>query len=139
MSTENRVVDIVLDQNVSYGLLMQFMDVDESAYPQTETPVNLTGVSLRASIKDSLESTGTKLADFTMAVLNAGQGQVSMGLPVATVNSIVSKASPLRYPYNPRLRFAGYYDVIMTKGTGASLTSYRVMEGSVYVSDGVTV
>lgn len=48
MSTENRVVDIILDQNVSYGLMLQFMDIDDSAYPATETPVNLTGVTLKS-------------------------------------------------------------------------------------------
>uniref|UniRef100_A0AAU8EDW0 LtfC/p132/Gp6 beta-sandwich domain-containing protein n=2 Tax=unclassified bacterial viruses TaxID=12333 RepID=A0AAU8EDW0_9VIRU len=138
MSTENRVVDIILDQNVSYGLMLQFMDIDDSAYPATETPVNLTGVTLKSSIKDSLESTGVKLADFVVTVVNATQGQASLGLTAATVATIVSKASKERDKYNPRLRFAGYYDVIMTKGTGAAATSYRVMEGSVYVSDGVT-
>lgn len=138
MSTENRVVDIILDQNVSYGLMLQFMDIDDSAYPATETPVNLTGVTLKSSIKDSLESTGVKLADFVVTVVNATQGQASLGLTAATVATIVSKASKERDKYNTRLRFAGYYDVIMTKGTGAAATSYRVMEGSVYVSDGVT-
>lgn len=138
MSTENRVVDIILDQNVSYGLMLQFMDIDDSAYPATETPVNLTGVTLKSSIKDSLESTGIKLADFVVTVVNATQGQASLGLTAATVATIVSKASKERDKYNPRLRFAGYYDVIMTKGTGSTATSYRVMEGRVYVSDGVT-
>lgn len=80
MSTENRVVDIILDQNVSYGLMLQFMDIDDSAYPATETPVNLTGVTLKSSIKDSLESTGVKLADFVVTVVNATQGQASLGL-----------------------------------------------------------
>uniref|UniRef100_A0AAU8EEG3 LtfC/p132/Gp6 beta-sandwich domain-containing protein n=2 Tax=Viruses TaxID=10239 RepID=A0AAU8EEG3_9VIRU len=114
MSTENRVVDIILDQNVSYGLMLQFMDIDDSAYPATETPVNLTGVTLKSSIKDSLESTGVKLADFVVTVINATQGQASLGLTAATVATIVSKASKERDKYNPRLRFAGYYDVIMT-------------------------
>ena len=118
--------------------MLQFMDIDDSAYPATETPVNLTGVTLKSSIKDSLESTGVKLADFVVTVVNATQGQASLGLTAATVTTIVNKASKERDKYNPRLRFAGYYDVIMTRGTGATATSYRVMEGSVYVSDGVT-
>ncbi len=44
MSTENRVIDLVVDENVPYGLLMQFMDVDDR-YPSTSKPVDLTDFS----------------------------------------------------------------------------------------------
>lgn len=139
MSTENRVVDIILDQNVSYGLMLQFLDTDDSVNPPLDTPVDLTGATLKSSIKDSLETSGVKLADFVVTVINAKGGQASLGLTAATVTTIVNKASKERDKYNPRLRFAGYYDVVMTRGSGATATSFRIMEGSVYVSDGVTV
>lgn len=61
------------------------MDIDDSAYQATETPVNLTRVTLKSSIKDSLESTVVKLADFVVTVVNATQGKASLGLPACCI------------------------------------------------------
>ncbi|QGH45228.1 hypothetical protein [Bacteriophage Eos] len=138
MSTENRVIDIVLDENVPYGMIMQFFDVEQSVPPFTETPVDLKDFSLRASIAKNLDG-GAKIADFITAIVDAGQGVASLSLTKANVASCAAAASKERDKYNARLRFVGYYDVIMTRTTiGAEASSFRVMEGKVYLSDGVT-
>ncbi|EJB4242418.1 hypothetical protein MT068_001509 [Salmonella enterica] len=140
MSTENRVIDLVIDENVPYGLLMQFTDVDESVYPNTSEPVDLTGFSVRGQIKGSLEDGAPVIASFNTAIIDAKQGVASISLPIASVKTIGEKASKERDRYNPRQRFAGYYDIIMTRtAVGTTASSFRVMEGKVFISDGVTV
>ncbi|UXD79598.1 hypothetical protein OJNDCHOG_01670 [Klebsiella phage 150049] len=139
MSTENRVIDIVVDEKVPYGLIMQFMDVDDSVYPPTEVPVNLTGYSLRGTIKSSLDESAEVLANFKTRVIDAAQGAAAISLSVADVTNIGEKASKERDKYNPRQRFAGYYDILMTRDViGSEVSSFRIMEGKVYISDGVT-
>lgn len=137
MSTENRVVDIVVDENVPYGLLMQFMDYDE-ANPLVGTPVNLTGFTLKGSIKGSLEASAPIITNFNASIIDAKQGVASISLPKESVKLLGLAAKNERDKYNARLRFVGYYDVIMTRGPGATATSFRIMEGKVYISDGVT-
>ncbi|AAQ92752.1 hypothetical protein T5.136 [Escherichia phage T5] len=61
MSTENRVIDLVVDENVPYGLLMQFMDVDDSVYPSTSKPVDLTDFSLLEGVLKAAWKMGLKL------------------------------------------------------------------------------
>lgn len=139
MNTENRVIDLVIDENVPYGLMMQFLDVDDSVHPPTEVPVNLTGYSLRGTIKSSLDEDAETLATFTTNIIDAAQGAVAIGLPVESVENIGAKAAKDRDKYNPRQRFAGYYDIIMTRDViGSAISSFRIMEGKVFISDGVT-
>lgn len=139
MSTENRVIDIVIDEKVPYGLIMQFMDVDDSVYPPTEVPVNLEGYSLRGTIKSSLDENAEVLANFKTRVVDAAQGAAAISLSVADVTNIGEKASKERDKYNPRQRFAGYYDILMTRDViGSEVSSFRIMEGKIYISDGVT-
>ncbi|WAB24923.1 hypothetical protein [Citrobacter phage vB_CfrD-Cit2] len=139
MSTENRVIDIVVDEKVPYGLIMQFMDVDDSVYPPSEIPVNLTGYSLRGTIKASFDEDAETLATFKTRIIDAAQGAAAISLSIGDVNNIGIKASKERDKYNPRQRFAGYYDILMTRDViGSEVSSFRIMEGKVYVSDGVT-
>ncbi|WP_417644772.1 hypothetical protein [Citrobacter freundii] len=139
MSTENRVIDIVVDEKVPYSLILQFMDVDDSVYPPTEVPVNLTGYSLRGTIKSSLDENAEVLANFKTHVIDAAQGATAINLSIADTTNIGEKASKERDKYNPRQRFAGYYDILMTRDViGSEVSSFRIMEGKVYISDGVT-
>lgn len=139
MSTENRVIDIVVDEKVPYSLIMQFMDVDDSVYPPTEVPVNLTGYSLRGTIKSSLDENAEVLANFKTHIIDAAQGAATISLTLADITNIAAKASKERDKYNPRQRFAGYYDILMTRDViGSEVNSFRIMEGKVYISDGVT-
>ena len=138
MSTENRVIDVVLDENVPYGMIMQYIDVDDSTNPPTETVINLKDFSLRGSISKDLDG-GPILASFVTSIVDASQGVASISLTKAMVDTLAAAASKERDKYNARLRFIGYYDVIMTRTTiGADSSSFRVMEGKVYLSDGVT-
>lgn len=139
MSTENRVIDIIVDEKVPYSLILQFMDVDDSVYPPTEVPVNLTGYSLRGTIKSSLDENAEVLANFKTHVIDAAQGATTISLSIADTTNIGEKASKERDKYNPRQRFAGYYDILMTRDViGSEVNSFRIMEGKVYISDGVT-
>ncbi|EIS1948468.1 hypothetical protein LZD12_004769, partial [Salmonella enterica] len=115
------------------------MDVDDSVYPPTEVPVNLTGYSLRGTIKSSLDENAEVLANFKTRVIDAAQGAAAISLSVADVTNIGEKASKERDKYSPRQRFAGYYDILMTRDViGSEVSSFRIMEGKVYISDGVT-
>lgn len=137
MSTENRVIDIVLDENVPYGMIMQFFDV-ESDPPYNQDPVNLKDFSLRASVAKDLDGS-PPITNFITAIVDAAQGVASISLTKANVAALSAAASKERDKYNARLRFVGYYDVVMTRNTiGAETSSFRVMEGKVYLSDGVT-
>ncbi|MFP9048724.1 hypothetical protein, partial [Enterococcus faecalis] len=89
------------------------------------------------SIKSSLEDGAETVASFTTAIVDAAQGVASISLPVSAVTTIASKASKERDRYNPRQRLAGYYDVIITRtAVGSAASSFRIMEGKVYISDG---
>lgn len=139
MSTENRVIDLVIDEKVPYGLMMQFLDVDDSTYPPTNTPVKLTGYSIRGTIKTGLDENAETLASFNTKIIDAAQGAIAISLPVEAVDNIGEKATKERDKYNPRQRFAGYYDIIMTRDViGSAISSFRIMEGKVFISDGVT-
>lgn len=136
MNTENKTVDICVEANVSYGLVLQFEDVDTLKDSQSYYPIDITGATFRASIKDSLETTGKVLESFGVNIINPKDGVVSMSLTKAQTTNLSAKASLNRDKYNPRLRFVGYYDLIMTKASSA--TDFRVIEGKVYISDGAT-
>ncbi|QFR57725.1 hypothetical protein CPT_Slocum_168 [Serratia phage Slocum] len=138
MATENRTVDLTIDENTPFGMLLQFQDVDSSVYPPTEKPVDLTGFTLKGVIRDSLENNAALLATFVTSVVDAKQGVASISLTAADTTNLGTKASNTRDKFNQRLRFVGYYDIIMSRSGGVSPTSFRIIEGAVYISDGVT-
>lgn len=138
MSTENRTIDLTIDENVTYGLLLQFSDENADVFPPTSTPIDLTGFSLRGDIKASLEPGAPVLASFTTAIVSAAEGIAQISLPVETTQLLAQGAKPSRDIYNPRLRLVGYYDILMTRQAGDSPVSFRIMEGSIFISDGVT-
>lgn len=138
MATENRTVDLTIDENVPFGMLLQFQDIDDSVYPPTSKPVDLTGFTLKGVIRENLENNGAVLATFVTSVVDAKQGVASISLTAATTTDLGNKASSTRDRFNQRLRFLGYYDIIMSRTGGTSPTSFRIIEGAVYLSDGVT-
>lgn len=138
MATENRTVDLTVDENVPFGMLLQFQDIDDSVYPPLSKPVDLTGFTLKGVIRDSLEANAALLATFVTSVVDAKQGVASISLTAANTTDLGTKASKERDRYNQRLRFVGYYDIIMSRTGGTSPTSFRIIEGAVYLSDGVT-
>lgn len=136
-NTENKVVDLTIEANIPFALLMRFEDV-QSLLGEEEvfSPVNLTGYTFKGVIKDSLESNAVLIETFTISIVTAADGIVSISLTNTQTANVAAKASPTRDKYNPRLRFVGYYDIIISKtSTGAN---FRALEGKVYISDGVT-
>lgn len=138
MSTENKSVDLSIETQVGFGILMQFEDVTTVNGFTTSEPINLTGCTFKGSIKLSLNPGTPVLESFAIVVADTAKGIVSMGLTKAQTLNLSSKASSKRDPYNPRLRFVGYYDVILVKVTNGTSSETRILEGKVYVSDGVT-
>lgn len=137
MSTENKVIDLVIDENVPFGLILQFLDVDEDT--GEEVPINMTGYTLRGSISTTLEGTPNILVNFSTALVDPGQGVVSLALNKQQVDTITAAAKPSRDKFNPRVRPVGFYDIILTRDSlGSDTSSTRIMEGTVSISDGVT-
>lgn len=136
MSIENKMVDLSVEANIPYGLLMQFEDVETLFDSENIFPINLTGATFKGAIKDSLDPGAALLETFTITVIDAANGVVGVSLSKTQTANLTTKASKIRDKYNPRLRFVGYYDIIMTKTS--SNTNFRVLEGKVFISDGVT-
>lgn len=136
MSIENKMVDLSVEANIPYGLLMQFEDVETLLDSENIFPINLTGATFKGAIKDSLDPGAVLLETFTITVIDAAKGVVAVSLSKTQTANLTTKASKTRDKYNPRLRFVGYYDIIMTKTS--SNTNFRVLEGKVFISDGVT-
>lgn len=136
MSIENKMVDLSVEANIPYGLLLQFEDVETLLDSEVITPINLAGSTFKGVIKDSLDPGAVLLETFTITVVDSANGVVAVSLSKTQTANLTTKASKIRDKYNPRLRFVGYYDIIMTKTS--SNTNFRVLEGKVYISDGVT-
>lgn len=130
------MVDLSVEANIPYGLLMQFEDVETLFDSENIVPINLTGATFKGAIKDSLDPGAALLETFTITVIDAASGVVAVSLSKTQTANLTTKASKTRDKYNPRLRFVGYYDIIMTKTS--SNTNFRVLEGKVFISDGVT-
>lgn len=137
MSTENKIIDLVIDENVPFGMIMQFSDVDDIT--GAETPIDLSDYTLRGSISKTLEDGGAILTSFSTAIVDPDNGVASLALTPTQVALLSANASNIRDRYNPRVRFVGYYDLILTRTSlGADTSSTRIMEGKVQISDGVT-
>lgn len=134
MSTENKTIDMGVEANVPFNWLLQFEDVDDVTGESTR--INLTGSTFKGVIKGSLAPGAPVIETFTITLINATLGVVGVSLSKTQTANIATKATTLRDKYNPRLRFVGYYDIIMTKTSTNS--NYRVLEGKVFISDGVT-
>lgn len=130
------MVDLSVEANIPYGMLMQFEDVETLLDSENIFPINLTGATFKGAIKDSLDPGAALLETFTITVIDAASGVVAVSLSKTQTANLTTKASKTRDKYNPRLRFVGYYDIIMTKTS--SNTNFRVLEGKVFISDGVT-
>lgn len=140
MSTENKTVDLVVEANVAYGMIIQISDVTvTNGINVANTPVNITGASFRGSIRKELSSASPVIENFSIAVQSPTDGIALIRLTKAQTQNIMSKASTQRDKYNPRIRFVGYYDILMTRAPAAGeALEFRILEGKLYVSDGVT-
>lgn len=140
MSTENKTVDLIVEANVAYGMIIQISDITvTNGINVASTPVNITGASFRGSIRKELSSASPIIESFSISVQSPADGVALIRLSKAQTQNIMSKATGQRDKYNPRIRFVGYYDILMTRAPAAGeALEFRILEGKLYVSDGVT-
>lgn len=135
MIIENRTVDLRMDANIDFGYLLQFTEVlvDDSGR-ETVNPVDLTGFTFKGSISDELQS-GKILANFDIEIADATKGIVTLFLAKDIVNTLPRRKDSKAEEYNSRLKFVGYYDVVSTNTLGSQV---RILEGKIFISEGVT-
>lgn len=131
---ENRTVDLVVDANIEFAYALAFENVSNSGFGEQVSPMDISGLSLRGSISADIEGV-EHLADFSFRTVKPEAGITSMELSKDVVKELHKVAEPERDKFNPRLRFVGYYDVI---STNKGMSDTRILEGKVYISDGVT-
>lgn len=125
--TENKTLDLIVDQNVPFGLLLQFLEEDG-------TPSSLTDFTMRGSIKKNLEDTST-IKDFTCLITSEENGLATISLSFEDVASLIPfmDDKPVG-AYDPRQRLVGFYDILLSNDS----KSFRIMQGRVIISLGVT-
>lgn len=133
---ENRVLDLSIDSKIAFAYVLKFQDVTiDELGNQTLTDIDITGATFKSSIKDSLDSTGKLITNIDVKVATPKAGIATMTITKDKVDLLEAAASPDRDRYNPRIRFVGYYDIVMTM---PNKTPIRILEGKVYINDGVT-
>lgn len=133
---ENRVLDLSIDSKIAFAYVLKFQDVSvDSQGNTTMTDIDITGATFKSSIKDSLDASGKLITDIDVKVATPKAGIATMTITKDKVDIIEKAAVKDREKYNPRIRFVGYYDVIMTI---PNKTPIRILEGKVYINDGVT-
>jgi hypothetical protein len=104
--------DITIEQGADYSLVLSVKD-------PSGAPVNLTGVSVRAHIRE--HSDGPKIAEFSVQISNAAQGIIRLSIPGATSESLPPTVA--------------FYDVSLARANGVR---QRVAEGRVTISRSIT-
>ncbi|CAM0080217.1 L-shaped tail fiber protein assembly [Vibrio phage D51] len=142
---DNKTLDIVLEENSDFGFKLTFTEVNTvcDSHPvsgedtncrEVSAPLDVSGLTFYGNISPSLDDGASVLAAFSFSVLGAASGFIEMTLDQATVNSLSANRPNL--PDSQRKRQIGYYDVISVDPN--SNTTTRILQGKVYVSDGVT-
>lgn len=147
MHSDNKTLDLVLEDNTNFGFLLSLYNTTEECtnHPVTgelincvevDTPLDVTGFAFAGKIAKSLEEGSLELTSFIFDIVEAPTGRVMMQLTETQIKNLVTNADAKRDIYNPRLRFLGYYDVNTTDLENTTVT--RIMQGKVFISDGVT-
>lgn len=142
---DNKTLDIVLEENTDFGFRLTFTEVntecdthpvtgEETNCKEVRSTIDVSGLTFAGSISDSLGDDANELASFSFSTLGATDGLVEMLLDIAVINSIAGNR-PNMSP-SERKRLLGYYDVISVDTN--SNTTTRILQGKVYMSDGVT-
>lgn len=141
---DNKTLDIVLEENTDFGFRLTFHEAttectehpvtgEDTNCVEKRIPLPVTGLSFSGNIADSLEDDMTILASFSFSLLDAPSGIIEMTLSKDIVNTIAAVRDSST---KDRLRLVGYYDVV-SLDSSADITT-RIMQGKVFVSDGVT-
>lgn len=142
-----KTFDMVLEDGTDFGYKLTLTEVSEvcSEHPVTKepincvpvrTPIDIANLTFSGNISLSLDEGSTSAASFTFTKINVLGGVVQMTLSKALIDTLIPQASSTRDKYNTRVRFLGYYDVVVLDTSTTSST--RILQGKVYVSDGVT-
>lgn len=142
-----KTLDIVLEDNTDFGFRLTFKDISQNCteHPVTgeqincvdvENDLDITDLTFEGDISLSLDEPSTALVSFTFTTVSALEGILDMTLTAAQIKGLVTQASSTRDKYDPRRRFLGYYDVNSVDSISGITT--RLLQGTVYVSDGVT-
>ncbi|QAY02229.1 tail protein [Vibrio phage VspSw_1] len=143
---DQKTYDIILEEGADYGLRLRLKETElqctenpvtgaQENCVEAENPINLTFQEFSGTIADSFEETATEIGNFSFQKTDAVNGVVDMSLGRAEVLAMLPYAQPTRDKYNPRIRFLGYYDVLVRDTQSDVVT--RIMQGKVYFSDGV--
>ncbi len=141
-----KTLDIVLEEYADFGYQLTFQEVTQqcSEHPVTGEPTNCKDVAsilpvdsltFSAEISDNLTDDRNLLDSFTISMAFAPDGIIEMTL---TKEQIVALAvnRPNNQKAGERMRLIGYYDLV-SLDPSADVTT-RLMQGKVYISDGVT-
>jgi DUF4097 and DUF4098 domain-containing protein YvlB len=109
--------NIRIQQGTDWSLDVTLLDSNGNA-------VNLTGATFKGQIRDTFAPKGTKLADFTITIVNASAGSLTINSPNTTNDSTKITAT------------AGVYDIEMTD---SSAKISRILQGTVEFLPEVTV
>lgn len=143
---DEKTSDLILEEFADFGVRITLEDVETQCTPHPVsgelvnctdviTPTDLTGVTFRADIVDTLEDSGVVIGSFTFTLVGAATGGVvDMKMTSAEIDAVAASGGT-RDPYDRRLRHVGYYDIVTTK----SGVPTRIAQGRVLVSDGATV
>lgn len=142
---DNKTLDIILEENTDFGFKLTFTQVtttcdthpvsgEDTNCREVTEPLAVTGLTFSAEISATLEDGAPVLASFAFSTLGAPNGVIEMTLAKTIVNTLSENRGNV--PASVRKRLIGYYDVISVDPN--SNTTTRIMQGKVYVSDGVT-
>lgn len=140
-----KTLNIVLEEFTDFGFRLTFKEKSEECtpHPVTGEPTNckevasvlpVDGLQFTGSIKETLADDAPILAQFIFSMVAAADGIVEMTLSQETVDAL-AQGRPGNLG-STRQRQIGFYDVITYDPVGGVTT--RIMQGTVYVSDGVT-
>lgn len=116
------VLDLVIEQGVSFGMALTIKDAND-------TPVNITGYTFAGAIKESAQDS-SPVESFTFVLTDPGNG-------VVTVSLTDEETSGLPATGDVYDEYTGYvYDIEMTDLSG-NVT--RILNGEISVSPEVTV
>lgn len=143
---DQKTYDIILEEGADFGMRLRLKETEENCtnHPVTgqpencvevETPINLTNMLFAGSIATSLDDGSNPIGTFGFQKTDPVNGVVDMSMSRASIVALAPYASSVRDKYNPRVRFLGYYNVEVTDVEADVVT--RIMQGKVYLSDGV--
>lgn len=142
-----KTLDLELEEGANFGIKLTFEEVTQECveHPVTgeltnckdvSSYIDLTDLTFQADIRKTLEEGSPVLGSFTFVINGPIGGEADMLMSTGEIADLGLLADDKRDTFNPRLRFLGYYDVVTHDVV--SLLDTRILQGKVYINDGVT-